>query len=164
MKRATLMVLSLVMVLSVLSISASASPPTTAGGLWQYQPFILEARTAGCNMFLHTFENGLWTGTFEGTSTEDGKVVVHCSGAWSFNAIVSFEGEVDGKVGTLTMSVGGSAPDEFTDWQGRWVILSGTGELANLRGQGTWWGPGAPDVGLWGDIYYGGKVHFEPKR
>ena len=47
-------------------------------------------------------------------------------------------------------------------WHGRWVILRGTDELATLRGQGTWWGPGAPDVGLWGDIYYGGNIHFEP--
>ena len=64
--------------------------------------------------------------------------------------------------GTLVMSVEGSAPDAVSDWHGRWVILRGTDELATLRGQGTWWGPGAPDVGLWGDIYYGGEIHFEP--
>jgi len=166
MKKRSMMFLITILVvvlLSVLSVPVSAGPPENAKGLWQYQPFILDVKKAGCNTFLTTFENGMWTGTFDGTSTEDGKVVIYCSGAWSFNAIVSFnEVSVNGKEGTLKMSVVGSTPDEFTDWEGEWVILSGTGELANLRGQGIWWGPGAPDVGLWGDIYYSGDVHFEP--
>ena len=144
------------------SISALAGPPEKAEGLWQYQPFILEVKEAGCNTFMKTFENGLWTGTFEGSSTEDGKVVIHCSGAWSFNAIVSFEGSVAGRTGTLTMSVVGSRPDGLSDWEGKYVILSGTGELASLRGQGIWWGPGASAPGTWGDIYYEGNYHFEP--
>jgi hypothetical protein len=29
---------------------------------------------------------------------------------------------------------GGKRADVFTEWQGKWVILSGTGDLANLRG------------------------------
>ena len=81
---------------------------------------------------------------------------------WSFKAIVSFEGYVDDKYGTLKMSVVGTRPDGLADWQGKSVILSGTGELANLRGQGTWWGPGAPAPEVWGDIYYAGNYHFEP--
>jgi hypothetical protein len=161
--KTSLALLTVVVLLSALLMSAQAGPPTTAEGLWQYQPFIESARMAGCNTFLDTFENGMWTGTFVGTSTEDGKVVVHCSGFWSFNAIVTFsEVTVEGHSGTLVMSVEGSAPDAVSDWHGRWVILRGTDELATLRGQGTWWGPGAPDVGLWGDIYYGGNIHFEP--
>jgi hypothetical protein len=162
MKKVWLTLLTVVVALSALLISAQAGPPTTAEGLWQYQPFIEDMRTAGCNTFLDTFENGLWTGTFEGTSTEDGKVVIHCNGAWSFNAIVSYVGTVNGQSGTLQMSVEGSRPDGESEWLGRWVILSGTEGLATLRGQGTWWGPGAPNPGEWGDIYYEGNVHFEP--
>lgn len=162
MNKKVWMLVTIFVVVLVLSASVQAGPPDTAEGLWRYQPFIVGARTAGCNTFLDTLENGLWSGTFEGTSTEDGKVVIHCSGAWSFKAIVSYDGTVNGQAGTLRMSVVGSRPDAFTDWHGRWVILSGTGELATLRGQGTWWGPGAPDVGQWGDIYYEGNVHFEP--
>jgi hypothetical protein len=181
MKKPTLTVLSLAMVLLMLSMPALAGPPTEADGLWQYQPFIKVYNDEGecvpptgapgevpCieshdeNTVMYTFENGQWYGTFFGTSTEDGKVVIHSSGVWSFNAIVSFEGEVDGRYGTLQMSVNGKAPDAFSDWEGRWVIISGTGELSTLQGQGTWGGPGAPEVGAWGDIYYAGKVHFEP--
>jgi hypothetical protein len=154
---------AVVMVLPLFLVPVQAGPPEGASGLWQYKPYILEAREAGGNTFLKTFEEGLWTGTFHGTSTEDGKVVIHRTGAWSFNAIVSFQGEVHGKSGTLEMSVVGKAPDGTSDWQGKWVILSGTGELATLRGQGTWWGPGAPEPETWGDIYYAGKIHFEPE-
>lgn len=159
-----ILVLSIVLaLLFLLAIPALAGPPEKAEGLWQYKPFILEVKEAGCNTFLTTFENGLWTGTFEGTSTEDGKVVIHCNGRWSFNAIVTFsELTVDGKSGTAEMSVVGSRPDAFTDWAGMFVIQNGTGELANLRGQGKWWGPGAPEVGVWGDIEYSGNYHFEP--
>ena len=181
MKKLTLTVFSLGMVLLLLSLPVLAGPPAEAGGLWQYQPFVKVYDADGecvpptgapgevpCiethdgNTVIYTFENGKWEGTFDGVSTEDGKVVVYSSGALSFNAIVSFEGEVDGKSGTLQMSVNGRWTDVGTGWQGRWVIISGAGELSTLHGQGTWWGPGAPDFGLWGDIYYAGKVHFEP--
>ncbi len=158
-----LTIMMIAVLLLALSAPVQAGPPEDAEGLWQYQPFILEVREAGCNTFVTTFENGIWTGTFDGTSTEDGQVVIHCSGAWSFKAIVTFhEVTVDGKSGTLEMSVVGGRPDATSDWEGKWVILGGTGEVSSLRGQGTWWGPGAQGVGTWGDIYYAGNVHFEP--
>ena len=163
-KRKLIMLTVLVVgMMFALATSAAAGPPTAAEGLWRYQPAILEMETRGCNTFLTTSEDGVWTGTFDGVSTEDGRVVIHCNGRWSFHAIANFSAvAVDGREGTLVMSVNGSRPDEEADWTGRWVILSGTGELENLRGQGTWWGPGAPGPGEWGDIYYAGKVHFEP--
>jgi hypothetical protein len=181
MKKVILMVLSLATVLLMLSMPTLAGPPAGAAGLWQYQPFVKVydadgecvpptgapgevpcIETHGGNTVMYTFENGKWEGTFNGISTEDGKVVVYSSGALSFDAIVSFEGEVDDKFGALQMSVNGRWTDGGTEWQGRWVIISGTGELSTLHGQGTWWGPGAPDFGVWGDIYYAGNVHFEP--
>jgi len=163
MKRLLLTLLTLAVMLSMLSVPALAGPSTAAEGVWQYKPTIEDVRMADGNMFLETSEEGLWTGTFEGESTEDGHVVVYRTGSWSFRGTVSFsQVTVDGASGTLEMTVVGSRPDAVTDWQGRWVILSGTGDLATLRGQGTWWGPGAPDVGQWGDIYYEGQIHFEP--
>jgi hypothetical protein len=49
-------------------------------------------------------------------------------------------------------------------WQGNWVILSATGELAGLHGQGAWWGPGAGGPELPGLIYYDGTYHFKPSK
>jgi len=162
MKKMLLTLLTVFMVLSTLSMPMHAGPPTTAEGLWQYKPTVLAVRVADGNTFLTTKEEGKWAGTFEGTSTEDGKVVIHSSGSWSFRGTVSFDGEVNGKSGKLEMHVVGSKPDAVTDWEGKWVILSGTDGLATLRGQGTWWGPGAPAPGEWGDIYYSGNIHFKP--
>ena len=179
MKKVTLTVLSLATVLTMFSMPTLAGPPAGAEGLWQYQPFVKVYGADGecvpptgaagevpCiethdgNTVMYTFENGKWEGTFDGISTEDGKVVVYSSGALSFDAIVSFEGEVDGKFGTLQMSVNGRWTDLGTEWQGRWVIISGTGDLANARGGGTWGGPGFGADGP--DIWYSGQIHFEP--
>lgn len=165
MKKRSLILITLLMVVLLFTLSTVVygGPPEDANGLWQYQPFIVDVREGGCNTFLTTFENGIWSGTFAGASTEDGKVVIHCSGSWSYNAIVSFQHvTVDGKAGALEMSVVGKRPDASSDWTGSWVILGGTDDLATLRGQGTWWGPGAPGVGEWGNIDYSGNVHFEP--
>ena len=184
MKKMGLTLLTVVMVLSALSIAVYAERPATAQGVWLYTPYVkvkddsgecvkpsdppdplaeLCQKFANGNMFLETFEDGEWTGTFTGVSTENGKVVVHSSGAWSFNAIVSFsEVTVDGQPGTLEMSVVGTRPDANSDWVGTWVILRGTGNLATLRGQGTWEGPGAPAPGVQGRIDYEGKIHFRP--
>jgi hypothetical protein len=111
-------------------------------------------------------EDGRWSGTFNGESFEDGTLIIHCTGAFSFFATVAFdEVMVDGKIGRLFMHVEGTKPDPFADWCGSWSVLDGTGELANLRGRGDWWGPGynpaVPDV--WGKIYYDGKIKWSRK-
>lgn len=154
-----------VALISTLSVPAYAGPPEDAEGLWQYIPSVTGVRVANGNTFLSTTETGQWTGTFEGVSVDKGVVVQHSSGLISFKGTVSFVGNVDNKSGTLEMLTLGSKPDPGSDWEGKWVIISGTGDLASLRGQGTWWGPGwSPANPLeWGDIYYSGEVHFEPE-
>jgi len=54
--------------------------------------------------------------------------------------VIFFVGEVDGKIGTLRINFGLAVKtgDPFL-WSGPWEILSGTGELENLSGHGTWW-------------------------
>ena len=160
MKKMLLTLLTVFMVLSMLSIPAHAEPPMPAAGLWQYKPSIEDSREADGNTFLTATDEGKWTGTFEGDSREDFVVMIHSSGFWSYMGLLSFEGTVNGKSGTLDMSCAGNRADVDTDWQGQCVILSGTGDLATLRGQVTWWGPGAPAEGEWGDIYYSGKIDF----
>ena len=166
MKKVKLMLLALGLsaLLLMVVLPTQAGPPEDAFGLWKYTPYIVDVEQHGCNTFLTTYEDGVWSGTFEGTSREDGRVVIHCSGRWSFNAIATFDRvTVDGRRGTLVMSVVGSKPNEKADWKGHWVIIDGTGDLDTLRGQGGWWGPGALGPGQQGDIYYDGKIHFEPR-
>ena len=161
-KQVSILVMALLVVLA-LSISVQAGETIAAQGLWQYTPYIEGVRFADGNMFVDTREDGVWTGTFVGDSTEDGKMVVHSSGFRSFKATVSFSDvTVEGKSGTLEMRAVGKRLSPDQDWEGQWVITGGTGELAGLRGHGTWWGPGAPAPGVQGDIHYAGQIHFEP--
>ena len=143
------------------STPARAAPPIAAKGLWRYNPSIVDTRVAEGVTFLTTTEEGTWTGTFEGTSREEpAKVVIHPSGSWSFQSVISFVGKVNGRSGTMRMLVAGKRPDTSADWHGDWVIHSGTGDLATAYGEGTWWGPGSPGTGQWGDIHYSGRVYF----
>jgi hypothetical protein len=50
----------------------------------------------------------------------------------------------------------GSSPGYIGDWRGTWRIIGGTGELANLHGNGVFWSNGLLDV------HYEGKAHFNP--
>lgn len=60
-------------------------------------------------------------------------------------------------VGKGQLTPGG--PTDQYMW-GQWVIVSGTGGLANVHGRGTWWGPGMNEEGA--DLWYDGDVHFHP--
>jgi len=167
-KRSTMFLITVLIaaLLAVFSVPVSAGPPENTEGLWQYIPSIENVRVADGNTFLDTTETGQWTGTFSGTSTEIGKVVQHSSGLVSFKGAVSFVGNVGDKSGTLEMLAVGSKPDRGADWEGTWVIISGTGDLSTLRGQGTWRGPGWSPANPteWGNIYYSGEIHFEPSQ
>ena len=162
MKRKILISLTFAIMLSLLAIPVFASPPTNASGIWKYMPTELTfIKESGGNQFFDLTEAGIWTGTFKGTSVDYGPVVMHRSGATSFKGIVDFDGEVDGKTGTLMIKVNGRKPNPTADWKGSWVILSGSGELSNLHGQGKWWGPGynPADPTTYGVIHYSGHIH-----
>ncbi len=164
-RRSLALLLPLMLVfLFALTASVQAGPPQSASGLWLYTPHIVDVREADCNTHLTTFEVSEWQdGTFVGTSTEDARVIIHCQGNWSFKGTVDFDHvEVDGRSGTLQMTVNGSRPDATADWFGYWTITAGGGDLENLRGHGTFSGPGAPGPGMQGEIHYTGQIHFEP--
>jgi hypothetical protein len=135
----------------------------------EYIPTIEDSWFADGNTFMNTTEQADWFGALTGTSYDVGKVVIHTSGAWSYKAIALFEGTVDGRYGTLEISLVGKRPDASSEWYGTWVILRGTGDLANLHGQGTFWGLGfvppdnPEDPPVPGIIDYEGKIHFDPE-
>lgn len=153
----------LMFVLLIFSASpVHAEQPDMASGEWSYMVTDWTQEEVGGNFVFSTYDIGKWEGTFEGTSTEVGLVVIFRSGNSSFKGTLTFEGEVDGRSGTFTMSVVGRKSG-VEDWKGQWVILNGTGELANLCGQGTWFGPGAAGFLVWGTVEYEGNYHFEPE-
>jgi Protein of unknown function (DUF3224) len=74
----------------------------------------------------------IYTGSFTGTSTIEGRLTLHPNGTATFEDIETFTGTVNGVPGTVTMRTvgGGLVPDyRATD-----TILSATGALAGLHG------------------------------
>lgn len=144
--------------------AAAASAPVTGAGYLEYIPSIVDTWTAGGNTFMVTTEEMTYYGAMSGTATDVGRVIIHPEGNWSYRAVGTFEGTVDGKYGTVKFANVGTRPDAFSEWTGTWVILGGTGELANLHGHGTFWGIGytgePPDVP--GRIDYTIDYHFDP--
>ena len=166
MRKKLFVLLTTVMLLLLVSVPAFATPPQNAFGEWIYLPRGDELlKEAGGNIFLWNVEDAVWTGTFDGESVDSGVVVLHRSGSVPFKGDVVFEtAVVDGKTGNLELRVNGTKPDlsPDTEWKGHWVISEAGGELAGLKGQGSWWGPGwGGDPKVWGHIDYDGKIHFE---
>lgn len=162
-KISLLLLVVMVMLVFMQSTPVAASTPADVSGTLYYIPSLAgEPKIAGGNTFLDTTEDSRWEGSFVGVSFDECNVVIHRSGSWAYNAIAYFEGSVDGRTGELTLRLNGSRPDAFSDWEGQWVILGGTEGLANLHGQGIFYGPGSPGFGEEGAVTYEGQVHFDP--
>ena len=163
MKKKLFITLAVVVLVSLGALPALASQPEN---VWCYLPTELEViKTVGGNTFYHIVDEGAWTGIFTGTSVDSGTTMFHPNGNGNYDGWVSFASvEVAGKSGGLEMRVTGSIPKGDAGWFGYWVILNGTGELAGLHGQGTWWGPGwnPGNPTVCGHIDYAGNIHFEP--
>jgi hypothetical protein len=141
MKRFLLVLMAVILTLS--TSTALAGPPDEAVGEWSYIVTDFDLKVAGLNTFMTSYDNSVWTGTFDGVSTGVGLVVMHPSGKISVKGKEYFDGTVNGQSGTFELSLVGQCCDEQGHWMGQWFILSGTEGLANLRGEGTWFGPGA---------------------
>jgi len=156
--------LFVLLVVAVASVPALADPPEEAHGFWYYLPtYQAVDKIAGGNMFMTIADEGWWDGTIDGSEVDTGNVVVHSKLHWFYTGTVVFnEVTVGGKTGGLEMRVQGRRPDAFSDWDGKWMIIAASGDLAGLQGRGTWagagWSPTAPTVP--GVVEYWGKVHF----
>jgi len=181
---AVLVTLTVALLLTMSMSTANATTPTQIAG--KFRPgtrAFTDMKAAGANAFCtFTFDPakpGAYTGDMSGTFTQtvhwtshfgDPQIVrdptfnVNDPLTWpnsDFNVRVdrTFDGTVLGVPGTLTIHIeakGWGRPGGVVSIEGKWVIISGTGGLANLHGQGTWKGP----VSGWYD--YEGQVHFEP--
>jgi len=159
MRKLSALIACLVSLLPILLIPiVHATPPQTAEGEWKYSllpGYPVTTKVAGGNTFRYGEEEGTWTGTFDGTSEDYFEVIMHPSGFVTCQGQINFDGTVNGKSGTMVILFVGKKNLETGLWSGKWVILSGTGDLANLRGKGTWEGPSF-------DLDYSGQIHFEP--
>ena len=178
MKKNLFVLLAVIMVLSLMSITACAGSPEDeddTDGVWCYTPQSSPThdflKVADHNRFMALSYESDWTGTFTGASEDYGMLVEHSSGIGHYRGRMLYIGtvsfasvDVDGKSGGLEMYVTGQRLNNVSDWEGSWVITSGTGALEDIRGQGTWWGLGwqgnYSDCGV---LYYSViDLDFEP--
>jgi hypothetical protein len=151
----------MVALLSMLLLPVYAALPTPAEGYFDYTYIITGTRAADGNLFIYATEDEVWVGDLAGTSQAAFRVEIFTEGFWNVWLRSTFTGTVQGKSGTLVIQLVGKRTmwdAERFWWYGQWVIISGTGELENLRGQGNWWGPGFGAMGP--DIFYSGQIHF----
>jgi hypothetical protein len=151
MKKMHLVILAVIMVLSLMSIPACAEQSedeVVADGVFCYLPRPRDAssdflKVADHNYYSAESDVGEWTGVFTGTSEDYGMTISHSEGRVIFIGTVLFDTvDVDGTSGGLEMYLTGEKPDKVSDWEGSWLITSGTGALEDIQGHGSWWGPG----------------------
>lgn len=102
---------------------------------------INSVRHEGDNTIINQTLTGNYTGDFVGTFTDDFTVVVHADGSNVFHAFQHFVGSVQGHSGTLFSRFEGTGIASGT-FEGQLTILSGGGDLEDLRGTGTFDGAG----------------------
>jgi len=176
MKRMMILVPVLALLILFAVAPVYATEPTQIAGTWGPTApvtFIGPEKTAGANHFdVFTNPGKYLTGPIVGTFVQTTTVIYHFGDPnvfplpenpalwppadfkWKIDR--TFTGTVEGKSGTLTMYLEAKGTTPFTNLEGTWVIVDGTGDLANLHGQGTWWKLLGPGLG------YEGQIHFDP--
>jgi hypothetical protein len=135
-----------------------------ANGIWYYKPDL-----SGIQMiefdpyhgdpnkaFMAVPYDSKWTGIFNGKSKDYGVAIAHGPSPMIFVDAITFQNvDVGGATGGLHLDVLGERPAVGSDWKGSWVITSGSGDLEEIRGHGTFWGPGwLGNPEEYGVIYY----------
>jgi hypothetical protein len=159
MNRKVLVIAVALMAVAMLAVPISAvyaTKPTHVEGTFVPTPgSTYVTRQADDNFIVEIEGPHAWTGSFEGTSYSEGRWVWHKffdsdpeNDFLRVHVVYTLNVEYDDLTGTLTILATG----------GTWTIISGTGDLANLHGQGTTYAID-PSIFLMG---YEGQVHFDP--
>ncbi len=118
-------------------------------------PEVLSSQTVGGTTFITQRSRYRLTGTFTGTTVAEERVILLPTGDQILVGQHTFTGTVAGRSGTARFVT--VARGDATAFQGQFTILSGTGGLANLRGQGTFEGSAQTFTGT-----YAGTLFFGP--
>ncbi len=157
----TVCTVALLAVLS-LPVYAQEQGAIPVSGSISYTYSVLASGESSGNTFMDGTEDEVWTGDIEGTGVSPFPFVIWSSGVQDAWLLTEFEGTVLGEYeGTLVMIGIYDRPDATAQWEGEWMIVSGTGDLEHLRGHGVAWGPGSTNTedGIT-DIFYTGEVMF----
>jgi hypothetical protein len=177
MKRAIIAIATAVLALVLFSVvPVYAAKPTQIEGTWIATSGITligPEHTGGGNHFDTWSNTGRYmTGPIKGNFTQNVTITMHTGESvfveqpplnflWRIDRTI-YDASVDGKSGTIDMrlickgTVVPGTPNAVNSLEGTWVIISASGELAGLHGQGTWWNipPGI--------LGYEGQIKFSP--
>ncbi len=126
---------------------ATAGGAADADGTWCYLPgppnpadFDFGYKIGQNDFFTGSYDSD-WTGTFTGSSRDNGLIIWRnfpADGPAMFVDLIVFDSvEVGGKTGGLELYLYGEMETDF--WDGPWFIVSASGELEGLQGRGKWW-------------------------
>lgn len=122
---------------------ALAQEAIPVSGSLNYTPEIFAKVSVGDSVFFDASEDEVWVGDFNGTAVAPFRMVVTPDGVWDAWLYAEFEGTVLGEYeGTMSIVSRYKRLAPNAHWAGEWIILSGTGELEDVQGHGTAWGPG----------------------
>ena len=115
-------------------MGAVASPPEGVSGTFAYTSATFNSiRSAGGNLIIETSGTVAYTGTFDGTSTIRGILIIHADGSANFHDVETFTGTVNGVPGTVTLNLAGRN-DSARNVVATDTITGATGRLAGLHG------------------------------
>lgn len=137
-----------------------AAPPAPASGTFSVtEKTSLSIQPAGGgNFIIEQTTAGVFTGTFSGTFVDELRAVLHSNGNVGAQGTITCTCTVEGKSGTIVFNQTSRGP-AGSAFQGRAVILSGTGDLANMRGTLEIQGTGSNGIAT---VAYSGQIHFDP--
>jgi hypothetical protein len=123
-----------VLVTLVGTTGAAASPPTVATGTVANTSATFNSiRAAGGNLIVDLSATATYTGTFSGTSTIHGTLILHEDGSASFHDVETFTGTVNGVAGAVTFALNGSN-DSAGEVHATATIIGASGDLAGVHG------------------------------
>lgn len=147
---------------AVQGTALASSPVPASGSAVALAVTGFEPRPAGPNLSFIQTSTGEMSGTLEGTTEAVENVVIHPNGNLSAHGRLTCHCTVDGRSGVLELAwstIGEVTGEATADIRGRFVIVSGTGDLSGLRGVLPYEGSvvnGLPSV------EYSGRLHDHP--
>jgi len=132
--------LAAIVAIALLAQPAAATAPSTGSGTFTFTSMTPAAppRTAGPNTVITATATGILSGALAGTFTEELRQVFHADGTSEFHGTVTCTCTVGVMAGTIVIrfegsGIGGSAGSV----EGQFTVVSASGDLEGLHGQGT---------------------------
>ena len=135
---------------------AGATAPTEYIATYTVSTTDTSVRQAGGNTIVEQSGSAVLTGDIVGSATQTDRLVVHADDSVNLQGRFTCTCTVAGRSGTVTVRFTGTAPAGGVI-EGHDVVVSGTGGLASLHGQGTFHGTATPGV-VAKDLF----LHFDP--